>query len=132
MILLDTHVLLWHEQGDRRLGVKTRQVVERVLQERSGAVSSISYWEIGMRIQKGQLEFLLDLDAWRRELLDQGLIEIPVDGAIAARAGLLVDMHGDPADCLIVATALQGHQLLTADRRILDWSGQLSRLDATE
>ena len=132
MILLDTHVLLWHEQGDRRLGVKTRQAVERVLQERTAAVSSISFWEIGMRIQKGQLEFLLDLDAWRRELLDQGLIEIPVDGAIAARAGLLVDMHGDPADRLIVATALQGHQLLTADRRILDWSGQLSRLDATE
>ena len=132
MILLDTHVLLWHEQGDRRLGVKTRQAVERVLQERRAAVSSISFWEIGMRIQKGRLEFLLDLDAWRRELLDQGLIEIPVDGAIAARAGLLVDMHGDPADRLIVATALQGHQLLTADRRILDWSGQLSRLDATE
>ena len=132
MILLDTHVLLWHEQGDRRLGVKTRQAVERVLQERRAAVSSISFWEIGMRIQKGRLEFLLDLDAWRRELLDQGLVEIPVDGAIAARAGLLVDMHGDPADRLIVATALQGHQLLTADRRILDWSGQLSRLDATE
>ena len=132
MILLDTHVLLWHEQGDRRLGVKTRQAVERVLQERRAAVSSISFWEIGMRIQKGRLEFLLDLDAWRRELLEQGLVEIPVDGAIAARAGLLVDMHGDPADRLIVATALQGHQLLTADRRILDWSGQLSRLDATE
>jgi len=85
-----------------------------------------------MRIQKGRLEFLLDLDAWRRELLDQGLIEIPVDGVIAARAGLLVDMHGDPADRLIVATALQGHQLVTADRRILDWPGLVSRRDATE
>ena len=95
-------------------------------------MSSISFWEIGMRIQKGRLEFLLDLNAWRRELLDQGLIEIPVDGAIAVRAGLLADMHGDPADRLIVATALQGHQLYTADRRILNWPGQLSRLDATK
>ena len=85
-----------------------------------------------MRIQKGRLEFLQDLDAWRRELLDDGLIEIPVDGGIAARAGLLADMHGDPADRLIVATALQGYQLVTADWRILDWPGQLSRLDATE
>ena len=95
-------------------------------------MSSISFWEIGMRIQKGRLEFLLDLDAWRRELLDDGLIEIPVEGGIAVRASLLADMHGDPADRLIVATALQGHQLVTADRRILDWPGQLSRLDATE
>ncbi len=131
-MLLDTHVLLWHEYGDQRLGARARRALKRVLQERRATVSSISFWEIGMRIQKGQLEFLLDLDAWRRELLDQGLIEISVDGAIAARAGLLADMHGDPADRLIVATALQGHQLVTADRRILEWPGPLSRRDATE
>ena len=85
-----------------------------------------------MRVQKGRLDFLLDLDAWRRDLLDQGLLEVPVDGRIAARAGLLPYMHGDPADRMIVATALQGHQLLTADRQILDWPGRLNRLDATE
>ena len=85
-----------------------------------------------MRVQKGWLGFLLDLEAWRRDLLNQGLIEIPVDGVIAARAGLLTDMHGDPADRIIVATALEGHQLVTADQRILHWSGHLSRLDATE
>ena len=131
-MLLDTHVLLWHEQGDRRLGPKTRRAVERALPESGLAISAISFWEIGMRIQKGQLEFLLDLDAWRRELLDQGLVEIPADGVIAARAGLLADMHGDPADRLIVATALQGRRLVTADRRILEWPGRLSRLNATE
>ena len=131
-MLLDTHVLLWHEQGDRRLGPKTRRAVERALPESGLAISAISFWEIGMRIQKGQLEFLFDLDAWRRELLDQGLVEIPADGVIAARAGLLADMHGDPADRLIVATALQGRRLVTADRRILEWPGRLSRLNATE
>ena len=85
-----------------------------------------------MRVEKGHLDLGMDLDAWRRSLLDQGLLEVPVDGRIAARAGLLPDMHGDPADRLIVATALEGHRLVTADRRILDWPGHLSRLDATE
>ena len=33
---------------------------------------------------------------------------------------------------IIVATALGGHQLLTADDRILGWSGDLNRLDARE
>ena len=84
-----------------------------------------------MRVQKGTLGLRLDLDAWRRDLLEQGLVELPVDGEIAARAGLLADLHGDPADRLIVATALEGHQLVTADRRIFDWPGPLSRLDAT-
>ena len=62
--------------------------------------------------------------------MHQGLAEIPLDGDITVRAGLLPDMHGDPCDRLIVATALEGHALVTADERILTWPGQLSRLDA--
>ena len=85
-----------------------------------------------MRVQKGRLDFLLDLSAWRQDLLNMGLIEIPVDGSIAARAGLLPDIHGDPADRKIVATALTGHQLVTADRAILRWPGPLKCMDARE
>ena len=132
MILLDTHVLVWQEQGDLRLGPQTRRVIARALQEDRAAVSAISFWEVGMRVQKGRLDLLLDLGAWRRDLLDQGLIEIRVDGGIAACAGLLPDMHGDPADRIIVATALEGHQLVTADGKILQWPGPLSRLDARD
>ena len=70
------------------------------------------------------------MDSWREELLQSGIVEIPVNGVIAARAALLTGMHGDPADRIIVATALEGHRLLTADTRILNWPGQLNRLDA--
>ena len=132
MTLLDTHILLWHELGNRKLGPQARRTFERALQAGDAAVSSISFWEVGMLKEKGRLDFRLDLDAWRRDLLDQGLIEIPVDGEIATRAGLLPNMHGDPADRLIVATALAGHQLVTADRRILEWPAPLRRLDATQ
>ena len=132
MILLDTHVLLWQERGDRRLGLQARRTFERVLQIGDAAVSAISFWEVGMLIRKGRLDFRLDLDAWHQDLLDQGLVEIAVDGRIAARAGLLSNMHGDPADRLIVATALVGgHQLVTADHLILAWPGPLRRRDAT-
>ncbi len=130
MILLDTHVLLWQEMGDRRLGRQARQIFDSALQEGEAAVSAISFWEVAMRIQKGQLDLSLAISVWRRDMLDQGLIEIPIDGIIAARAGLLENIHGDPADRLIVATALEGHQLLTADEMILDWPGQLIRLNA--
>ena len=85
-----------------------------------------------MRIEKGQLHLDTDLLSWRRVFLDAGISEVPVDGEIAARAGLLPLLHGDPADRLIVATALAGHELVTADRRILDWPGSVSRVDATE
>ena len=132
MILLDTHVVLWQEDDDPRLGPETRRELAYALLEGNLAVSAITFWEVGMRVQKGQLDLGLDLHAWRRNLLEEGLLELAVDGDIAVTAGLLSNIHGDPADRIIVATALNGHQLVTADRRILDWPGNLSRLDATE
>ena len=132
MILLDTHVLIWHEQGNQRLGSRTRHEFEVALGEGTAAVSAISFWEVGLQVQKGRLRLITDIAAWRRDLLNRGLGEIPVDGDIAARAGLLEGMHGDPADRLIVATALGGHRLVTADELILAWPGKLNRLDARE
>ena len=132
MILIDTHVLLWQERGDGRLGTHAGALLEDALQARDAAVSAISFWEVGMRVRKGHLDLRLDLAAWRRDLLNEGLIELPIDGAIAARASLLPDLHGDPADRLIVATALEGHRLMTADRLILGWPGSMRRVDATK
>lgn len=93
-------------------------------------MSAISFWEIGMLQAKGRIVYPEDVSVWRREQLSQGLIEIPVDGEIGIRANTLADFHADPADRIIVATALEGHDLITADERILGWPGTLSRLDA--
>ena len=68
--------------------------------------------------------------AWRGQLFRDGLTEIPVDGEIGIRAAELADFHRDPSGRLIVVTALGGHRLVTADRRILDWAGPLSCLRA--
>ena len=94
------------------------------------AVSAITFWELAMLHEKGRMRILADIRVWRATLLDDGLMEIPVDGDIGIRANGLVDFHPDPADRIIVATALEGHQLITADERILDWPGDMMRLDA--
>ena len=132
MLLLDTQVLIWSRFGDARLGRRTRSHLERAVQSGEAAVSAITFWEIAMLHEKGRMRILADLRSWRATLLDSGLIEIPVNGEIGIRANELADFHSDPADRLIVATALQGHQLVTADQRILDWPGPLSRLSATD
>ncbi len=82
--------------------------------------------------QKNRLNVVPNLTArqWRERLLAEGLREIPVDNIIAVRAGELPDMHGDPADRIIVATALDGHRLITSDNEILDWPHELDRFDA--
>ncbi len=133
MILLDTHVLLWLRIGDRRLGRRTRKAVESAWTAQAVAVSAISFWEVAMLHDTGRLTLLRDTASWRRTLLEDGLVEIPVDGEIGTRAAGLASLPGDPADRLIVATALLGgHQLVSADRRILGWAGRLRRLDARE
>ena len=131
-MLLDTHALVWLRVGAPRLGLRARREIEAAWENDDLAVSAMSYWEAAMLAARGRIQLPRDADAWRRENLDQGVIEIPVDGSIAVRAGLLQDLHGDPADRIIIATALEGHRLVTGDRRILDWPGNLSRLDATE
>ncbi len=131
MILLDTHVLLWYRQGSQRLGSRAHGALDRAVIDGEAAVSAITFWELGMLVSKGRISLPDEIRAWRRLNLRQGLTEIPVGGEIAARAGALEGLSGDPADRIIVATAMDGHQLATADRSILDWSGPLPRLDAT-
>ena len=130
MLLPDTSVLVWFWHGNPRLGADARRAVERAWRNGEAAVSVFSFWEVGMLHEKGRLELPIVLPEWRARLLDEGLVEIPVDGTIATRAGLLPNMHGDPADRIIIATALEGHQLVTTDRRILNWPGALDRIDA--
>ena len=129
MILLDTHTVIWMDQGDRRLRPALRARIEVALGEQAAFVSTISFWEVAMRIRKRQMDFIEDVEAWRQNLLDDGLIELPITGPIAAQAGLLPDLHGDPADRIIIATALAGnYELATADRKILEWPGPLRKL----
>ncbi len=132
MLLADTQALVWHWTADSKLGNGARQAIEEALQDRDLAVSAITFWEISMLLDKGRLEFPEDVLNWRLELLAQGLVEIPVDGEIAARAGALIGLPGDPADRIIVATALGGHQLVTSDTGILRWDSILPRVDARE
>lgn len=73
------------------------------------------------------------LKQWRRELIAMGLKEIPIDGESGILANELVNFHSDPADRLIIATAVANNALLvTADQRILKWQGNLERMDAAE
>jgi len=130
VILLDTHTALWLRAGVSRLGPVARAEIQRAWEADALALSAISFWEIAMLRDKGRILYPEDVVQWRQEQLNQGIIEIPVDGEIGIRAYSLADFHADPADRIIVATALDGHLLLTADDRILEWRGDLNRLDA--
>jgi len=131
LILLDTHVLIWLDQDDPVLGLIARQQADAALKGGRLAVSAISFWEIAMLVAKQRIVIEVPLPTWRQDLLNLGLREIPVSGEIGIAAVQLDQLHGDPADRIIVATALlREATLMTADRKLLEWSGQLERYDA--
>lgn len=131
MILLDTHVLVWLTQGSSELGAVAQDTANEALAGDQLAVSGITFWEIAMLHRKQRLRIMQPLGAFRRDVLNLGVIEVPVTGEIGIEAATLDDLHSDPADRIIVATAsLTRSTLLTADQRILGWDGALHSIDA--
>ena len=106
--------------------------MERAWRSNEVAVSAIPFREVAVLVNRGRIRLADDVRSWRREHLEQGVVEIPVDGEIGIRAVELADFHADPADRPIVATALADHRLVTSDRRILEWPGRLNRLRADD
>lgn len=132
MILLDTHALIWVDQDAGRLGRKTRSLLDRSWSKGELAVSAVSFFEARLLWERQRVRLSLPPARWRDDFLEQGLLEWPVDGAIALRAAGLSGLSGDPVDRLIVATALERRAtLITADRSLLGWDGPLSRQDAS-
>lgn len=131
MILLDTHTLIWLADDDNRLGKQSKEKIEPAFAADELYVSAISFWEVAMLCQKQRLTLPYPVRQWRSSLLDLGLGEIPVTGEISILSVELEEFHADPADRLIVATALHHHAtLITADRLILNWIGQVARFNA--
>ena len=96
-------------------------------------VSAITFWEVALLAMRHRLTLAHTVAGWRRRVLDLGIEEIPISGDIGIMATELKGLPADPADRIIVATALlRGHTLLTADERILGWSGTVLRQDARE
>lgn len=131
MIVLDTHVLAWADNAERKLGRKARALIERLWDGGRVAVCAISFWEMALLRSKGRIELPAPIDEWRAQLLGAGLTELPVDGAVGTRAVELAGLPEDPADRLIVACALENRAaLLTADEQLLGWPHTLVRHDA--
>ncbi len=133
MIWLDTHVLVWLDEANPRLGVGAIEKINTAFQAGDAMVSAISFWEVSMLVRKSRIRLDIDLSVWRKDFMEQGLIEVPVTGDIGIKAAGLEQFHGDPADRLIAATALQNSlTLITADRRLLDCELSITRLDARQ
>ncbi len=125
MIVLDTHAWVWWVAGDPQLSAAAAGEIDLAMGTGRLYVSSISAWEVALLVRRGRLELTMEVGDWiaRSEALPF-LGFVPVDNRIALRSVELAGLHDDPADRIIVATALAlGARLVTRDRRLHRFAG---------
>jgi PIN domain nuclease of toxin-antitoxin system len=135
VILLDTHPLIWFSQGDERLGKQTRRLIIDCSGRDDVLLSPISFWEVAMLVRKGRVSLGMSTHAWATAIQASNRMRIAdLSPAAAVDAGELPDdIHGDPADRLLIATARSsGCTIVTADRKILGYgkAGHVRAIDA--
>jgi PIN domain nuclease of toxin-antitoxin system len=118
LIVLDTHTWVWWVSCPDWLSAVARNLIDESEQL---AVSPISLWEVATLVRRGRLKLNRDVEIWTRQALARPRLElIPISIDIALQAGGLPEsVRGDPADRLIVATALMKRaKLVTKDARL--------------
>lgn len=120
--LLDTHVWVWAVEEPEKLSSRTRSILSDLDNVR--LLSAISALEIARLIYFGKLHFARPLSDWIHHSM-RALVATAIDltPAIAVEAySLPHDLHQDPADRVLVASARLGWAtLLTADKRLLNY-----------
>jgi PIN domain nuclease of toxin-antitoxin system len=126
-LLLDTHALVWSINEGPKLGREVKELIRIAGDEGRILVSAITPWEIALLVSKGRLTLGADVMDWVRDALSiPGLTLIPLEPEIAvASTRLPFEIHADPADRILVATARHlGATLVTADAALLDFAKQ--------
>ncbi len=112
MIMLDTHVWVWFVGDPDKLSPRSRDEIDKAVKEDKILISSISSWEIAMLVSR--------MTAFGRPKVKN--VNFKLVGAIKS-VNLPGFSYNDPADRIIVATAMaEGATLVAKDRKLLDYS----------
>lgn len=115
--LLDTHILLWAAADHPRLSQAAREIINN--QDNELLFSAASIWEISIKSGLGRADFTVNPALFRRALLDNGYIELPINSQHAAATANLPEIHKDPFDRILLAQSqIEGIILLSADEKV--------------
>ncbi len=122
MILLDTQAVIWWAQEEpSRLSLRARREIAKAEKEQALVASAMSIWEVCFLVKSERLQLGVTIEQWLSALTSLREIHIiPIDAEIARLSIYLPEpFHKDPADRMIVATAISlDAPMVTSDRKI--------------
>jgi len=127
MILLDTHIWLRWLLPSQTLPIK---LIGQIELAETVSVSAISCWEVVMLVEKQRIKLALPVEQWLKEAsIGSGVDVLPITCNISCLAGMLPKHHKDPADHIIIATALYHNlKLMSLDKVFPIYSELAGRL----
>ena len=117
MILLDTHIWLdWIIKGKAAL---PPGIAKKIESDRRVAVSPISCFEVALLSERGAVKLETSVAEWcDMALAPSGIECLPIGCEIARLSVALPKIHKDPADRIIIATAIfHGAELASLDSK---------------
>ena len=122
-VLIDTHILIHWFADQARLSAHQRESLRQADADDPLLLSEISLWEVATLQELGRIRLDRPLREWLERATAPPLVRrVGISPAVASQVAALPDsFHRDPADRIIVASALvHGARLITSDRRIRD------------
>ena len=123
MIVIDTHVWVWWQADPKRLSKRAARALKNA---KSIGIPAICLWEFSMLVQRDRIRIDRSALEWLNDALDvPGVRIVELTPSVAVQSTRLPStFHNDPADRLIVATALnEGAPLISADQKFVDIPG---------
>lgn len=102
--LIDTHVLVWYLQGDKKLPARLRKIID---DETSQIVISVaSLWELAIKIASGKLDSDLTFPQIQSHILQSQYVISGISYTHLNTLMTLPNHHGDPFDRMLIAQAI--------------------------
>jgi PIN domain nuclease of toxin-antitoxin system len=120
---LDTNIVLWAVADPKKLSREARRTIERA---ESVHVSSVSVWEVGIKVALGKLK--INLDEFLRTVDAMGFEQLAVSWEHARVFSWLPVHHRDPFDRMLVAQAMSEPLILLTHDEALSAYGDLVRV----
>lgn len=114
--LLDTHVLIWYLDGDKRLSDESVAIIDNTANK--VYVSIVALWKIAIKISLGELKISIPFEDLKEVLEQRSFDILELNFSDLLNLQKLVFHHSDPFDRLLISQAISNDFILISHAEI--------------